>query len=131
MLSRVYTHQPPPPLLLVATFIHLLACKRAVAPEADDTRAFLHICCPRAVKPAVRQPSDRSTDTRKYHRKRGYDVLLSLPPLPSFLSGRSERTSSFLPGVSFSFKISLEFDVASKIPSRSFASIAYGFTWQR
>jgi len=103
MLSQVYTHQPPPSLfLLAATFIHLLACKRAVAPGLDDTRTFLllYICCPRAVEPAVQQPSDRTMDTRKYHRKRGYDMLLFSPPFlfpfPSLLSKRSERVSSFL-----------------------------------
>lgn len=80
-ISNLHPSTATSSLLLGATFIHLHACKRAVAPRSDDTFPILHICCPRAVKPAVRQPFDRRTDTRKYHRKRGYNtsLLLSLP----------------------------------------------------
>lgn len=43
-------------------------------------RSLILRCVPDAVKPAVRQPFDRGTDTRKYRRKRGYDAPPSLPP---------------------------------------------------
>jgi len=111
-------------VLLGATFIHLLACKRTVAPEADDTFLIPRIRCPRAVKPAVRQPFDRATDTRKYHRKRGYDLSRGFSPAPRPENDRNVHHPSCLPSLP-SFKISLEFDAASReILSRSFASIA-------
>lgn len=70
-----------------------------------------HICCPRVVKLAVRQPFDRSTGTRKYRRKtwirRAPLPLLLLHPL---LSLRTIGTYIILLSSLLSFEISLEFD---------------------